>query len=420
MIVSGYFIVKKIGYGSQAQVFEAARRRKTQHFSDVEERFAVKVFHGKKGQRSFEQESHILRALQGHCNIVRLVDSFESNSNVVAVVLELCDTDLLKLLSRRDLPELDAVHIMRGALSGLVHMHQREIMHRDVKPENIAIAGDGSARLLDFALAAYLSDAREMSRRCGSLEYMAPEFFTKKPCGLPMDMFAFGATLYYALGKQFPLMEPGTTYALAAAKSRRYFISFGSGFSHASKESTELILWLMHPCDAWRPDSSFASTCPPFSCLFQVGNHDLVRSFETQLPSRIDAELHPHPPPHQREGLARPTPLHQFKEKPSEELVWPTIRCRSEGSNTCEHTSASNVSTSDSLPFIGGAESSSSSHRIQGEVAKAAHSRQVANEMHAKSFADRVRVNVLETVRKSCVLDAPFLEVSRVAPKSIM
>eukprot|EP00928_Gymnodinium_smaydae_P024113 TRINITY_DN19622_c0_g1_i2.p1 TRINITY_DN19622_c0_g1~~TRINITY_DN19622_c0_g1_i2.p1 ORF type:complete len:429 (+),score=83.47 TRINITY_DN19622_c0_g1_i2:28-1287(+) len=396
VFVPGYVMLSKLGSGGQADVFQAARRSYRGDNGFEATRVAVKVFHGKRAERSLEIERRFLAAVQGHCNIVRMVESFQSDPWVNALVLELCDTDLQVLCSLRNLSEPDVVHITRGALRALEHMHGLQIVHRDVKPENVAITDDGSARLVDFGVAADLSDSVEMNRRCGSLEYLAPEVFTKKGYGLPVDMFAFGATLYHVLGKQFPLATPGMTYQAAAAKSTRYKLSFGSNFDHVGNETIKIILWLMHPCDTWRPDASFALTCPPFATCLQVQDDHETPSFETQLQARVAAEMVAHPPAQQKVGSARPTPLRQFKENASR-LDAPD----------------SNVSTSDTLPVVAAVDFDGSHARAPSEVEKPSHASPDSEAtIQAASLAERERRRLQDALRKSGVLDASFANVS--------
>eukprot|EP00928_Gymnodinium_smaydae_P095412 TRINITY_DN8202_c0_g1_i1.p1 TRINITY_DN8202_c0_g1~~TRINITY_DN8202_c0_g1_i1.p1 ORF type:complete len:361 (-),score=40.20 TRINITY_DN8202_c0_g1_i1:475-1557(-) len=303
--IPGYAVLKTLGGGGQANVYKAARMRE----GDVRESddVAVKVFHGAHGKQALRSELHFLVTLQGHANILRLVESFGADANVDALVLELCATDLYALSNARNLSEIDVVNIMRGAASALEHMHAFKIVHRDVKPENLAIAGDGSVRLMDFGLSAYLVDTHAMTTHCGSLPYTAPEVLAKDSFGLPVDMFGFGATMYFILGKRYPLVTPDMSCETALEKSRNYSIVFGSSFAHVGKDSMSLIRWLMHPCETWRPDASFVLRCPPFAYCFhkRLSRKHTLSFFEAQLPSRVDVGMHSNPPFDAREGIAR-------------------------------------------------------------------------------------------------------------------
>eukprot|EP00928_Gymnodinium_smaydae_P034589 TRINITY_DN24477_c0_g1_i1.p1 TRINITY_DN24477_c0_g1~~TRINITY_DN24477_c0_g1_i1.p1 ORF type:complete len:266 (-),score=51.71 TRINITY_DN24477_c0_g1_i1:1152-1922(-) len=216
--VPGYKILKKLGDGGEGKVYLAVRGENAENdVDDAAEQVALKIYHGENARQSFQKEVRVLRALQGHCNIIGLFEEFEGDQGPMAA-FELCKTDLHTYSYRRHLSESDALSIMRGATRALEYVHDLEIVHKDVKPENIAIGSDDSARLIDFGMAARLSDEVEMSNRCGTLGYMAPELFFNDVHGLPVDLFALGATLFFILGKQYALAAPGMTYEYVSQK----------------------------------------------------------------------------------------------------------------------------------------------------------------------------------------------------------
>eukprot|EP00928_Gymnodinium_smaydae_P055135 TRINITY_DN3873_c2_g1_i1.p1 TRINITY_DN3873_c2_g1~~TRINITY_DN3873_c2_g1_i1.p1 ORF type:complete len:286 (-),score=45.10 TRINITY_DN3873_c2_g1_i1:93-950(-) len=262
--VPGYVLMKKLAEGLQGKVFAAVRGNDAGNdLNGTAEQVALKMYHGEEAGQSFQREVRILKALQGHYNIVRLLACFEGTQGPIAA-FELCKTDLHTYSSRRRLSEVDAVSIMRGAIHALEYVHALEIVHRDVKPENIAIAGDDSPRLIDFGTATWLSDEIELENRCGSPGYMAPELFVDEEYGSPVDVFALGATFYFVLGRQYAIAALDMSYEDLKAHMKRYRIAFGRNFRHVSDACKDLILWLMHPCDSWRPDTRLALACPPF------------------------------------------------------------------------------------------------------------------------------------------------------------
>eukprot|EP00928_Gymnodinium_smaydae_P055138 TRINITY_DN3873_c3_g2_i1.p1 TRINITY_DN3873_c3_g2~~TRINITY_DN3873_c3_g2_i1.p1 ORF type:complete len:240 (-),score=45.74 TRINITY_DN3873_c3_g2_i1:124-843(-) len=219
--VPGYTLVKKLAHGAQGKVFVAVRGDNVVNVGDgIVEQVALKMYHGEEAQESFRREMRVLEALQGHYNIVRLHEGFEDKEGPVAV-FELCKTDLHTYSSRRHLSEVDAVGIMRGVTHALGYVHALEIIHRDVKPENIAIASDDLARLIDFGIATWLSDTTELAKQYGTLGYMPPELFAGEQCRSPADVFALGATFYFILGKQYAIATPDKTYEYVAAKMKR-------------------------------------------------------------------------------------------------------------------------------------------------------------------------------------------------------
>lgn len=95
------------------------------------------------------------------------------------------------------------VHILKG----LSALHRLGITHRDIKPDNIHIARDGSLRILDLGVAVSLSED-EADRGCaGTPTYMAPELFTGVEAGNAHDLFAAGVVLYHVLTRKYPYGE---------------------------------------------------------------------------------------------------------------------------------------------------------------------------------------------------------------------
>lgn len=97
--------------------------------------------------------------------------------------------------------ETKAIDWFRGVLQGLVYLHERGIVHRDVKMENVALAADGSVKLIDFG---YASNWDYISKYTpGTEEYIAPELFTRQPdaaCDLrKADVWAAGILLFTLL-----------------------------------------------------------------------------------------------------------------------------------------------------------------------------------------------------------------------------
>eukprot|EP00928_Gymnodinium_smaydae_P046411 TRINITY_DN3091_c0_g1_i1.p1 TRINITY_DN3091_c0_g1~~TRINITY_DN3091_c0_g1_i1.p1 ORF type:complete len:257 (+),score=34.58 TRINITY_DN3091_c0_g1_i1:65-835(+) len=236
---------KRLGRGLQAKVYKAKgvqNEGSKESGADV----AIKIFQGRSARSSMQTELSFLTSVQGHRNVVRLVEHIALSSTLSALVLELCNKDLLTVTSKRCLTEAEAVEVMPGVLCALRHMHGLQIVHRDIKPDNIAIGKDGSARVLDFGISAWTSDKIEMCRKCGTPGYMAPEMVDRKSYGTSVDIFAFGATLYFSLSNQHAFASKGSTTESIMEKTRLCVVSFGRMFDHVSDNGKQLILWCMH------------------------------------------------------------------------------------------------------------------------------------------------------------------------------
>jgi signal transduction histidine kinase len=118
------------------------------------------------------------------------------------------DTTLAGLAKRFGVDEL--VRLAESLARAVAEMHRRGVMHRDINPGNVVLASDGSACLVDFALAASMPELRPSfthhSQIVGTLAYLAPESTgrTGRPVDQRADLYALGATLYEAATGQAP------------------------------------------------------------------------------------------------------------------------------------------------------------------------------------------------------------------------
>lgn len=164
---------------------------------------------------SIAQEVSMFAAVQQHPNIVGFHGFFGAtlgvdtwpNMATHALMMEYCGGgDLADYMNSNKcaLPENRAKCILRGLLSALAHVHERGIVHRDVKAENIMLNDDGQPQLADFGLACYKSNDDEMSRRCGSPGYAAPELVLGHRYDEKIDVFGAGVVLYLLVTSKLP------------------------------------------------------------------------------------------------------------------------------------------------------------------------------------------------------------------------
>jgi serine/threonine protein kinase len=107
------------------------------------------------------------------------------------------------------LPEREIASIGLVVLQGLLACHAKRVYHRDVKPANIIRTPEGSARLVDFGIARIsgMQTLTPTSKILGTPEFMAPELFRNKAPSQRTDLWALGATLYYALEGRSPFAK---------------------------------------------------------------------------------------------------------------------------------------------------------------------------------------------------------------------
>jgi outer membrane protein assembly factor BamB len=149
----------------------------------------------------FRAEAAVLASLADP-NVVRLYEYVESPGGA-AIVMELVEgVSLREMLARqgRTTPEA-ALVVLQGSLLGLAAAHRRGVVHRDYKPENVLVAGDGASKLTDFGIAARAGDSPMAG---GTLMYAPPEQFAGAPASPAGDVYAATATFYECLAGRPP------------------------------------------------------------------------------------------------------------------------------------------------------------------------------------------------------------------------
>jgi serine/threonine protein kinase len=94
-----------------------------------------------------------------------------------------------------ELPWLLRVYLARGAAHGLAYLHEREVVHRDIKTDNLLLAGDWRIVLSDFGFARRKAEEGKAMTICGTDEFMAPEVIWGEEYNLRADVFSFGMVL---------------------------------------------------------------------------------------------------------------------------------------------------------------------------------------------------------------------------------
>jgi hypothetical protein len=154
-----------------------------------------------------------------HPGVVTLYDVVKDHGGTF-IVMELVKAPTLADLVRSDgpLPVERVAEIGAQVASALEAAHQAGIVHRDVKPGNVMVPGNGTAKLADFGIASLQGDPQLTSTGLviGSPAYMAPEQAKGEESGPPADFWALGATMFYAVEGE-PPFDRGTSIATLAA-----------------------------------------------------------------------------------------------------------------------------------------------------------------------------------------------------------
>ena len=193
VLLDRYRIIRPIARGSLATVYLCFDRHGTP--------YALKVFPRGRSDRA-DREWKIGQQLS-HPNVNEVLARLEVEDHP-AVLLSYAPGERLSDW-RAARPDADFIPVFRQMLLALSHLHQRGIVHRDVKPENLIVAPSGQARLIDFDLSGPV-DERLRRLRVGTLGYLSPEETLGEPPTPASDVYSAGVVLYWGIFGELPFV----------------------------------------------------------------------------------------------------------------------------------------------------------------------------------------------------------------------
>jgi serine/threonine-protein kinase len=204
VLAGRYEILDRIAEGGMSTVYRARRRPDglIVALKVLREPYAA----DREFVERFAREARAAETLQ-HPNIVRVYESGRDGDRYFIAMEYVDGTDLkghLRRLGR--LAADDAERIAVAACEALEYAHHEGIVHRDVKPQNILIASDGTVKVADFGIARAVSAATitQPGTVLGTVQYLAPEQARGAPVGRASDIYALGAVLYEMLTGRLP------------------------------------------------------------------------------------------------------------------------------------------------------------------------------------------------------------------------
>ncbi len=210
---ASYRLTELIGRGAAGEVWRGVDRRTQESIAAKLLRPEFVADHELVGR--FLRERSILVGLR-HPTIVAVSD-LVAEGEQLAIVMEYVDGGSLRTaLADGPLTPRRAVQVTAAVLDGLAYAHEQQVLHRDIKPDNVLLAADSQVKLSDFGIASLLEDRQSSTTGLvGTPEYLAPELLLTGKAGLPVDVYGTGVLLYELLAGRTPFAGPGTGYAIA-------------------------------------------------------------------------------------------------------------------------------------------------------------------------------------------------------------
>ncbi|MFO0614817.1 MAG: serine/threonine-protein kinase [Polyangiaceae bacterium] len=213
-----YQPVRLLGRGGMGEVYEARHR-------SLGSRVVLKIIRADRAQnkQAVERMRREAQALAGlvHPNLVRVTDFDVAPSGQPYFVMEHLEGRSLadELSARKRLPVPEALEIALQVLEGLAKTHEAQVVHRDIKPDNIFLGRDDGGlrvKILDFGIAKFVAGAAEATagpaltvpgRLVGTPRYVAPEQALLEPLDARVDLYALGLVLYEMVAGEGPFAD---------------------------------------------------------------------------------------------------------------------------------------------------------------------------------------------------------------------
>ena len=324
-LFGSWHITKKIGEGAVAKVYEMERRElgvtyhaalKAITIPESEDEIRSIMADGMTGAdlthyyetivQNVVSEFKFMSKLKGHTNIVSYEDHqiIEHEDDIgwdILMRIELL-TPLIRYSLEHRLDEADVVRLGIDICRALEYCRQFDILHRDVKPENIFVAPGGAFKLGDFGIAKVVEETRVGLSRKGTYKYMAPEVYKGGAYGPSSDIYSLGMVMYKYLNDgrdpfmpRYPNPIGVDDYDEAFAKRIR-----GEQMQEPAYGSKKLKRLILKAC-AYDPKERFRSAAE-----FRQELEALQRR-EKHAPSRSDAKAGqaPEDPTHDSRALSQ-------------------------------------------------------------------------------------------------------------------
>jgi len=209
--VGRYEIISELGRGAMGLVYKAKDPTIGRTVALKTMRLDIHGLEAEDMLRRFRNEAQAV-GLLNHPNIVTIYDAAESES-LFYIAMEFIEGTTLQhlLMQKRVLSAEEVMDISRQICKGLDYAHSLGIVHRDVKPANIMITSDGTAKIMDFGIAKTGGGVTSTGQVLGTPNYMSPEQVKGKQIDGRSDLFSFAVVLYEMITGEKPFVGENVT-----------------------------------------------------------------------------------------------------------------------------------------------------------------------------------------------------------------
>ncbi|MBT4792388.1 MAG: serine/threonine protein kinase [Halobacteriovoraceae bacterium] len=255
VLAKRYFIEKIIGHGKSSTVYKALDKQ-----TDLP--VALKILDPFLAQdpihnERFLREVKIINQI-GNQNIINIYDYVEDNELKIIVMEFLEGCDLKDYIKNHGTFELKEFTIFaKNLMNTMSACHKKNIIHRDIKPQNIFILQNKQMKLLDFGISRVntMSDLTKTGTAIGTPEYMSPEAFSSTQLDIRSDIYSAGVVLYEMLAGRPPYI--GTSLAQVMAKQLKEDYPKLDEFRD---DIPEWMMYIIYKCLKISPDQRYQSS----------------------------------------------------------------------------------------------------------------------------------------------------------------
>lgn len=247
-----YQIVGLLGEGGMSQVFRAVDM-------NLGREVALKILHQSLSRDSaltamFEREAKLTASII-HPNVVK-VYTVGNDLGYFFIAMELVNaTSLEELIAKKGaLAESEVLAIALDVTRGLKAAHGEDLIHRDIKPGNMLVTGEGTTKLVDFGLAVHQGGQDESEDLWATPFYVPPEKLEGEPDTFQGDLYSLGATLYHALAGH-PPFEANTSSMEDLKEIKKRAVDLKSDAPGLSRQTIRLVEKMM----AYAPADRFST-----------------------------------------------------------------------------------------------------------------------------------------------------------------